>query len=510
MGKKVVIVGAGIAGLSAGCYLQMNGYDTEIFELHNIPGGVCTSWKRKGYTFDGCIHWLIGTKDGSGLNKVWRELGALPGPKIVHHEEFRRIEGDSGKELILYLDLDRLEKHLKQLSSCDDEPIELLSGSLRKLQGIGLPLWPLQGWDEVVEFVKMLPVFMRLLVVAFKNRKLTIEEFSKLFEDPFLREAFGQLALTSKPGSSISDDPYYPLFGLLMALAMTAEDAGYPVGGSLKFARRIESRYLGLGGKVNYKSRVTEIMSSNGHATGVRLEDGTEHQGDIVISAADGHSTIFDMLGGAYVSEEIRQIYDNWPLYPSLVQVSIGVARDLSNEHHLVQIPLEKPVVTGGKEQKFVIYTVYSFDPTLAPEGKSVVVLPLTSDYEYWERLHEDREAYVAEKKRIADEVIDILDARWTGFRDDVEAVDVATPLTYVRYTANWRGSYEGWLPDRQNTRYMLTGLKKTLPGLEGFYMIGQWLVPGGGLPTSALQGRQVARTICKKNGRKFTTAEAH
>jgi phytoene dehydrogenase-like protein len=46
--KKVIIIGAGIAGLSAGCYLQMNGYDTEIFELHNIPGGLCTGWKRKG------------------------------------------------------------------------------------------------------------------------------------------------------------------------------------------------------------------------------------------------------------------------------------------------------------------------------------------------------------------------------------------------------------------------------------------------------------------------------
>lgn len=509
MGKKVVIIGAGIAGLSASCYLRMNGFDTVIFELHNIPGGVCTSWKRKGYTFDGCAHWVIGTKDGSSFNKVWRELGALPGPGIVNHEEFRRIEGDGGKELILYHDPDRLEKHLKQLSSVDDEPIELLSGSLRNLQGIRLPLWPPQGWAEMVKFVKMLPVFMRILVVALKNRKLTAKEFSRRFKDPFLREAFGQLALTSKPGSSISDDPYYPLFGLLMALAMTAEDSGYPVGGSLAFARRIESRYLNLGGKVNYKSRVTEIITSNGQATGVRLEDGTEHQGDIVISAADGHSTIFDMLGGAYVSEEIRQIYDNWPLYPPLVQVSIGVALDLSNEHHLVQFPPEKPVDAGGKEQRFLTCTVCSFDPTLAPEGKSVVVLPLTSDYEYWERLNVDREAYVAEKKRIADEIIDILDDRWTGFRDAVEAVDVATPVTYARYTANWRGSYEGWLPDRQNTRYMLTGLKKTLPGLENFYMIGQWLVPGGGLPTSALQGRQVARTICKKDGRKFITTQA-
>ena len=58
--KKIIIIGSGIAGLSAGCYLQINGYDTEIFELHNTPGGLCTAWKRNGYTFDGCIHSLGG------------------------------------------------------------------------------------------------------------------------------------------------------------------------------------------------------------------------------------------------------------------------------------------------------------------------------------------------------------------------------------------------------------------------------------------------------------------
>src|SRR3989304_2375133 len=51
--QSIIIIGAGIAGLSAGCYGQMNGYKTRIFELHDKPGGLCTAWKRKGYTFDG-------------------------------------------------------------------------------------------------------------------------------------------------------------------------------------------------------------------------------------------------------------------------------------------------------------------------------------------------------------------------------------------------------------------------------------------------------------------------
>lgn len=55
---RVAIIGAGVAGLSAGCYAQLNGLQSEIFELHGIPGGLCTSWERKGYLFDGSIRYL--------------------------------------------------------------------------------------------------------------------------------------------------------------------------------------------------------------------------------------------------------------------------------------------------------------------------------------------------------------------------------------------------------------------------------------------------------------------
>ncbi|HEY5529231.1 MAG TPA: NAD(P)/FAD-dependent oxidoreductase, partial [Thermoleophilia bacterium] len=310
MSKKVVIIGAGIAGLSAGCYLQMNGYDTEIFELHERPGGVCTSWTRKGYTFDGCIHWLVGTKDGSSFNKAWRELGALPGPRIVDHEEFIRLEDKSGKALILYNDPDRLEMHLKELSSVDSAVIEELCTDIRKLQSIRTPLGTPQTRQEWVEFLKMMPGLLRMVMFYLRKRKVTMERFSGRFKDPFLRQAWGMLF----------DVPDFPMMWMLMNLAwISAGDAGYPQGGSLEFARSIERRYLSLGGKVSYKSRVKGITTGGGRARGIRLEDGTEREADVVISAADGHSTIFDMLGGAYINDEIRGMYDNWPLFNPLV-----------------------------------------------------------------------------------------------------------------------------------------------------------------------------------------------
>ena len=64
MSKYIIIIGAGIAGLAAGCYGQMNGYRTQIFELHDLPGRLCTAWERRGFTFEACIHYIFGTAPG--------------------------------------------------------------------------------------------------------------------------------------------------------------------------------------------------------------------------------------------------------------------------------------------------------------------------------------------------------------------------------------------------------------------------------------------------------------
>ncbi|CAG0966401.1 4,4'-diapophytoene desaturase (4,4'-diapolycopene-forming) [Methanosarcinales archaeon] len=72
MQKSIIIIGAGMGGLASGIFGQLNGYRTQIFEMHSIPGGQCTSWKRKGYTFDVCIHHLFGCGPGTKINGLWK------------------------------------------------------------------------------------------------------------------------------------------------------------------------------------------------------------------------------------------------------------------------------------------------------------------------------------------------------------------------------------------------------------------------------------------------------
>ena len=278
------------------------------------------------------------------------------------------------------------------------------------------------------------------------------------------------------------------------------------VGGSLEFARAIERRYLDLGGEMNYRSRVDKILVENNKTVGIRLTDGTEHVGDIVISAADGRTTIFDMLEGKYINDKIRGYYDNFPLFPPLIQIALGVARSFDEVPHLVSginYPLNEPATIAGREIERLGVHVYNYDPSAAPAGKTVLKVLLSTDYEYWKKLKQDPELYEAEKEQIADQVIALLEQRFPGLADQVEMRDVATPMTWERYTGNWKASHEGWLMTTKNLNMRLS---KILPGLEDFYMAGQWVEPGGSLPYVAVSGRNVIQIICRKDKKPFVT----
>ncbi len=106
-------------------------------------------------------------------------------------------------------------------------------------------------------------------------------------------------------------------------------------------------------------------------------------------------------------------------------------------------------------------------------------------------------------KDALAKEVFAVLEAKMGNIEDNVEMIDVATPATYNRYTGNWKGSIQGWANEKI---FEKNPFRKELAGLSNFYMIGQWVEPGGGVPTVFKSGRDIAQIICKKDKKSFKT----
>lgn len=222
----------------------------------------------------------------------------------------------------------------------------------------------------------------------------------------------------------------------------------------------------------------------------------------MVISACDGRTTLFELLEGHYLTPELASMYEQPRLWPPIISVSFGVNRRFPGEVEINNVRLEKPLLIAGQQVEWLGYFLYDHDPAFAPSNKSVVELQIETDFDYWKDLYADRERYRAEKERVETLCLGELEKIYPGISGQVEASDVATPVTWEHYTANWRGSYQGWMPTAE-----LFGRKlpRRLPDLANFYMTGQWVQPGGGVPVCMAGARRLVKEICKQDGKKFT-----
>jgi len=492
---SVIIIGAGIAGLSAGVYAQINGFQSRIYEMHSLPGGVMTSWKRKGYTIDGCVQWLMGSNPKSNLYPLYEEVGLIENRQFFNPDVFLYFEEPDGRALTFYTNIDRLEKELVSHGPEDRAFIHEFCTAARALVGFNPPA---SGSGSLFQYIvgswSMLPRMISLGPMMLKWTGMSMSQFAAQFKNPLLRQIFSHLW-----------QPEMTVISLLFFLAyVSSQMNGFPIGGSLSMALAVEKRYRTLGGEINYGCRVEKILVKDHKAVGVRLANGDEQRADYIISAADGHTTIWNMLDGRYVNDTIRKVYREFKLFPPIIQIGLGLKRTFSELPCAtggIVLELRQPFKVAGEPVERLKKTVYNYDPTLAPKGKTLVNVKIQTRYDYWKELVNDRERYDAEKQRIALEVVNRLDQRFPGLTAQVEMADVATPMTYERYTGNWQASYEGFLPTPKTVR---SSIPNRLPGLESFYMAGQWVRVGGGIPTGVSMGREAVKCICKEDGVKF------
>ena len=488
--EKVIIVGGGIAGLSAGIYVQLAGFDAEIYEKNAIAGGECMGWNRKGYHIDNCIHWLTGTDSSTRLWKVWKTVGAIDENTEYANTTRFYTSRYEGREVTLWNDIEKSQAELIAESPEDEVEIRKFFEYVRYAQSCVIPSekpLDMMGIKDYIEMGKEMADFPKVMK---EYGKINIKDLAARFKSPLIRK----LMTDYLPAD-------YTAYSLLVSYAtMTSGNGNIPLKGSLAMSLRIVARFKELGGVLHTNKPIKRIVIENKKATGIELEDGTIVNADYVISAVDTDFLYGRLISRDYMPKDLKKAYDNRQAYPitSGFQVAYAIDDDFSGEDTIFFDC--DPLKIGGNEFSRMSVKSYAYDKSFAPEGKAVLqanIVQSDSDYIYWSSL--SKEEYKAKKAEYAEEVTKRIVAQFPELDGRIELLDCWTPLTYNRYCNAYHGSYMGFVTTVGNKQMRFKGVVK---GVDNLYVAGQWVMNPGGLPIAVVSGKFAVQRILKKQKR--------
>ena len=487
MSRKVIIIGAGIAGLTAAVYAQRSGFDVTLIEQHGIVGGMCTSWKRKGYFFEGAMHWLIGSSPKTEAYQIWKDTGALSdNVPVLLSSPFYSVEQE-GQILYFYRDIEKTAEHLSAISPDDAPLLQKLVKDVKAAGKMNMPVFDVKGLKtenpKKMSFgllLKMLP----LIPLMGRLGKITCGDYAKRFKHPGIPRLF----------RFVPDE--YTATSLIFTLAqLHSGDGGYPKGGSLPMAQRMAKTFKDLGGKLILNTRVQKVNIQDGKATGVTLPTETLNADAVIVTQETiaALSSLFDTPPQDTWLSEIR----NTAKSAICTFIGVGVKAEISATPEWT---LAEPIHYAGNtvsELGFYNYTGYE---GYAPEGCTTLTTVFMGDtYDFWKQAKADGR-YEAEKQALAEQISRALCEKYPNCEGNIEVIDIATPLTYERYTGAYHGSWMTALePGDKMKQY-----PGTCESIEGLYFAGHRIIPPGGHPGAAVSGRQAAQLVCRQFGAVF------
>lgn len=472
--KKILIIGAGVAGLSAGIYAQLNGFHAVVCESHSVVGGCLSSWKREGYHIDNCIHWLTGTNPHSDEYPVWEALGVLgnnDGDEIyIRNSLFTYCSGS--QSVSLYRDIEKLRNELIKLSLNDKKEIDRYIDVIKAIQG----LFGLAGenHDQRFGFVKSIVSVMKLL----KYNSLSASELAERFESriikgfliSFLPDNFGALALA------------------YVIANFCAGNGDLPMGGSELMAKRMTDRFTSLGGELILKKKAVKVNLNAGKADSVSFSDGTVMDADYFILTPDP-AIVFNGMLDAEMPKRLMKYYINDQPRFSAYQCAFGcdIDKPLFEGDITIDIP---PEYRKELNAEYMMIRCDSHE-SYAPKGKSLIQTMIycsKDEAKSWvEQKNSDVSGYKRRKKLVGDITAEILFGYYPELCGKIKCIDVWTPATYKRYTGSQIGSFMSFAFTKKRLPLRIPG---NIKELDNVFLAGQWLQMPGGLPIAAITGK--------------------
>lgn len=490
MKKKVIIIGGGIAGLSAGIYALKAGYEAEIYEKNPLAGGECMGWNRKGYHIDNCIHWLTGTDSKTSMWKVWNDMGALD-----ENTEYAKVDKFysscyEGKEATLWNDLERTKKELIELSPEDEAEISKFIEYVKYAEECTIPAEKPMDMMKIKDYISMGKRMANMPKVMKEYGKINLKDLAERFKSPVLKK----LMTDYLPAD-------YTAYSFLVSYGtMTSGNGDIPMGGSLAMTLRIVKKFKEMGGKLFTNIPVNKIIIENKTAVGIELENGEIIKGDEIISAVDTRFLYGKLIDESYMPKKWKRAYENSEGYPTTsgFQAAYAINADFS-QGDTTFFDCE-PFYIGNRLVDRIYIKNYAYDKSFAPEGKTVLQMnvPQTdNDFLFWKSL--DDEEYKKVKEDLVRKVTNRIIKAFPELEGQIELLDSWTPITYERYCNAYHGAYMSFVTT--TTAPKLT-CKGTIKNLNNFYIAGQWIMSPGGLPIAAISGKFAIQRILKKEGR--------
>ncbi len=477
----VVIVGAGIGGLVCANLLQREGLKVLLVEQHYMAGGYCSTFRRKGYTFDAATHFypLLGNPT-TMTGKLLLDLGIDTG--WIKMDPVDTFHFPDGSHFHVPADFPEYKAQLAAMFPQEAENITRFFELARETYLLGL-LCYFRGRDTDQ-------------LNAYRNWTIR-DVLDRHFRDPKLK-----LLLTADcPHWGSSPDRTSFVFDSMLRLSYFLGNY-YPVEGSQAFADTLASRFEELGGDIMMSTKANQIVVREGRACGVLVETdrgnlkGTRQiNADIVISNADLLQTLEHLLPPEYVDplyvQAARKLRPTYPCY--LVHIGLqGVSHEVIEQAqgYYWEGWNSDEVARGSLWGKIFSPTVY--EPRMAPPGCQIVILQKVIELDY-----DAVTDWPTHKQEIEDFLISKLEAAIPGIGEKIVVKTTASAKTSYRFTLNHVGAMLGWemTPDQLGQRR---------PGIVGpvknLYQVGHWVQPGGGITPVMVSAVEVAKLVIGKS----------
>lgn len=509
----VVVIGAGVGGLTAAALLSKAGFSVCVLEKEPHAGGYLAGFRRKDFRFDTAIHWLNQYGPDGLVTKVFDMIGN-DYPRAMVQNKIKRYKGDSF-DYLLTSNPDELRNQLVKEFPASKEGILRFFKAAKKIGHSFKNFGNIFRSEETMAPIERMTNKLRLLkfalpfipFITYSGDKGMKKGLKKFFKDEKLHDIF------SSEGE---------LLGCLVPIgwAYYQDFQSPPPGGGQVIPEWLQHIIEYYGNELYFKCNVQEILLDGNTAKGVRLEHrGEEHtvNSKYVIAACDVEALYEKMLPAQVVPAKLKKKLREAELYASSVTISVAVdcpTEALGFGEEMVHLASEvhtRDEHSSGDPAKseLIILAPSCRDKTLAPEGCGTLTLfmpALMHQYSEWHTEKDDKgnyirgEAYKKNKASIAEIIIDRIEQQLApGLRSHILFYDVATPVTHWRYTGNKGGTMMGARPGKKNMQskvaHYQTPVKNLLLG-------GHWAELGGGVPIATKAGANSALMIFRKENK--------